>query len=114
MLIKLKINDRATLAIKNKTKRIEIRANNKPEYSLLKENDLIEFSSVSYGTYYCLVEEVNYYKTLEELYMLEGTRYTTSSTNDYNEAINNTNKINGYADAIKENGVYAIHIKYLS
>ena len=47
MIMKLNINDRAALAIKNGTKRIEIRANknNKHDYSSLKENDIIEFTS---------------------------------------------------------------------
>ena len=43
-------------------------------------------------------------QTLEELLTLEGTRYTTSSTNDYEEAINNIYKIDGYKESIKKNG----------
>ena len=62
---------------------------------------------------YVKVKEVNYYNSLEELFTMEGTRYTTSSTNDYNEAINNVNKLDGYKEAIRKNGVYAIHIEYL-
>lgn len=116
MTIKLNINDRAALAIKNKTKRVEIRANkeNKEhDYSKLKENDIIEFTSNNLGTFYVKVKEVNHYETLEELITLEGTRYTTSSTNDKEEAIKNVNKLDGYEEAIKKNGVYAIHIEYL-
>ena len=110
--MKLKINDRAALAIKNNTKRVEIRTNNgKYDYSKLNINDIIEFTSNNLGIFYCKVEEVNYYKTLEELLTLEGTRYTTSSTNDYDEAIRNVNKIDGYEESIKKNGVFAIHIK---
>lgn len=45
--------------------------------------------------------------------MLEGTRYTLSSTNDYEEGIKSINSINGYKAAIECNGVYAIHIEYL-
>ena len=63
--------------------------------------------------FYVKVKEVNYYNSLEELFTMEGTRYTTSSTNDYNEAINNVNKLDGYKEAIRKNGVYAIHIEYL-
>ena len=44
---------------------------------------------------------------------LEGTRYITSSTNDKEEAIRNVSKLDEYEDAIKKNGVYAIHIEYL-
>ena len=41
--MKLNINDRAALAIKNGTKRVEIRANNNShDYSTLKEKDIIE------------------------------------------------------------------------
>ncbi len=116
MIIKLNINDRAALAIKNNTKRVEIRTNKengKHDYSKLKENDIIEFTSNNLGVFYVKVKEVNHYDSLEELFTLEGTRYTTSSTNDKEEAIKNVNKLDGYQDAIKKSGVYAIHIEYL-
>lgn len=116
MKFKLNINDRAALAIKNKEKRVEIRANksdSKIDYSSILEGDIIEFTSENIGTIYTRVEENNYYKTIEELLMLEGTKYTTSSTNFYNEAITNIYKLDGYKETIKKKGVYAIHIKYL-
>ena len=116
MIMKLNINDRAALAIKNNTKRVEIRANkenSEHDYSKLKQNDVIEFTSNNVGTFYVKVKEINHYKTLEELFTLEGTKYTTSSTNDKQEAIKNVNKLDGYEEAIKKNGVYAIHIEYL-
>ena len=113
--MKLNINDRAAIAIKNNTKRVEIRTNkdNKHDYSKLKENDIIEFTSNDLGVFYVKVKEVNHYDSLEELFTLEGTRYTTSSTNDYKEAIKNIYKLDGYEESIKKNGVFAIHIKYL-
>lgn len=116
MMIKLNINDRAALAIKNNTKRVEIRENKKDDghnYSNLKENDIIEFTSNNLGVFYVKVKEVSHYASLDELFTLEGTKYTVSSTNDKNEAIKNINKLDGYEVAIKENGVYAIHIEYL-
>ena len=116
MTMKLNINDIAALAIKNKTKRVEIRANKlngEHDYSKLNENDVIEFTSNNLGAFYVKVKEVNHYETLEELFTLEGTRYTTSSTNNKEEAIKNVSKLDGYEDAIKKNGVYAIHIEYL-
>ena len=114
MTIKLDINDRAALAIKNNQKRVEIRANdNKYDYSKLNPNDIIEFNSNNIGIFYVKVKEVNFYNSLEELFMLEGTRYTTSSTNDKDEAIKNVEKIGNYKELIKQNGVYAIHIEYL-
>lgn len=114
MTIKLDINDRAALAIKNHEKRVEIRANdNKYDYSKLNSNDIIEFNNNNIGIFYVKVKEVNFYNSLEELFMLEGTRYTTSSTNDKDEAIKNVEKIGDYKESIKQNGVYAIHIEYL-
>ena len=85
MIIKLNINDRAALAIKNKTKRVEIRVNkknSKHDYSKLKENDTIEFTSNNLGVFYAKIKEANHYETLEDLFALEGTKYTISSTND--------------------------------
>lgn len=116
MIWKLKINDRAAKAIRNKTKRVEIRANKKDspkDYSKMKKNDVIEFTSKEMGKFFVKVLEVNRYNNLEELFTLEGTKYTTSSTNDKEEAIKNVTKLEGYEEAIKENGVYAIHIMYL-
>ena len=112
--MKLDINDRAALAIKNNTKRVEIRANtNGKDFSLLKENDILEFNSEVLGIFYVKVKEVNHYDSIEELLTLEGTKYTTSSTDDFNEAVKSINSINGYKEEIKKSGVYAIHIKYL-
>ena len=116
MVYKLDINDRAANAIKNGTKRVEIRANkinSKFDYSNIKKDDIIEFNSNSIGIFYAKVKEVNFYNSLEELFMLEGTRYTTSSTNDKDEAIKKVEKIGNYKESIKQNGVYAIHIEYL-
>ena len=82
MTMKLNINDRAALAIKNGSKKVEIRANKKDsgkDYGTLKTNDIIEFNSNNLGVFYVKVKEVNYYNSLEELFTMEGTRYTTSS-----------------------------------
>ena len=108
------INNRAFAAIKNKTKRVEIRAtklgDNHFDYGTLKSGDIIEFKSFAGDIINCLVGDVNHYDSIEELLTLEGTRYTLSSTNDFNEGIKSINSINGYEEAIKVNGVYAIHI----
>ena len=111
------INNRAFNAIKNKTKRVEIRAtklgDNHFDYGILKTGDVIEFKSFDGDTMECLVKDVNHYDSVEELLILEGTRYTLSSTNDFNEGVKSINSINGYSDAIKKNGVYAIHVEYM-
>lgn len=114
MKYNLDINNRAFNAIKNKAKRVEIRAiklgDNHFDYSILKNNDIIEFKSYDGEIINCLVGDVNHYDSIEELLTLEGTRYTLSSTNDFNEGVKSINSINGYEEAMKVNGVYAIHI----
>ena len=108
------INNRAFNAIKNRTKKIEIRATklgkNHFDYSLLKKGDIIEFTSYDGDTINCIVGDVNHYNSIEELLTLEGTRYTLSSTNNFDEGVKSINSINGYQEAMKINGVYAIHI----
>ena len=108
------INNRAFKAIKNKTKRVEIRVtklgDNHFNYDVIKSGDIIEFKSFDGDIINCLVGDVNHYDTIEELLTLEGTRYTLSSTNDFNEGVKSINSINGYREAMKVNGVYAIHI----
>ena len=112
------INNRAFNAIKNKTKRVEIRVTklgeNHFEYSVLKNGDIIKFTSYDGDIINCIVGDVNHYNSIEELLTLEGTRYTLSSTNDLNEGIKSINSINGYKDAMKVNGVYAIHISLIN
>ncbi len=96
MTIKLDIDNQSALAIKNKTKRVIIRVNNDNQ---LKENDIIEFNSNNIGIFYVKVREVNCYDSLEDLLIMEGTKYT-AITNDCNKKIN-------------DNNVFAIHIEYL-
>ena len=108
------INNRAFNAIKNKTKIVEIRATklgeNHFEYSVLNNGDIIEFTSYDGDIINCIVQDVNHYHSALELLMIEGTRYTLSSTNDFDNGVKSINSINGYMDAIKVNGVYAIHM----
>ncbi len=100
MIIKLNIDDENALALKNNTKRVDVRANiqDTNDYDKLKKGDTIEYFSNKLGIFYAKVKEVNHYQTLKELFTLEGTRYTTS--------INNK-------ETIKNKGFYAIHIEYL-
>ena len=111
---KLNLNDRAFNAIINGTKRVELRASSDEcNYNDFKINDKIIFRNTNNQEIMCMITENNHYDSLEELLMLEGTRYTTSSTNDYNEAIINVLKLNGYKEKIEKNGIHAIHIRYL-
>lgn len=110
------INDRAFNAIKNKTKKVEIRVTKLDgsfDYSILNANDVIYFSNSNSEIILCKIIKINWYKTIEELLTIEGTEYTLSSTNDFNEGIKSINSFNGYKEGIKENGVYAIHVEYV-
>ena len=114
MKYNLDINNRAFNAIKNGTKRVEIRVtklgDNHFDYNTIRTNDIIEFTSYDGKTLNCLVGDVNHYDSIEELLTLEGTRYTLSSTNDFDEGVKSINSLTGYEEAMKVNGVYAIHI----
>jgi cytidine deaminase/ASC-1-like (ASCH) protein len=96
------------------TKKIEIRASSHEQnYNDYKVSDKIIFINSKNEEILCEITENNHYNTIEELLMLEGTRYTTSSTNDYNEAILNILKLKDYKERINKNGINAIHIQYL-
>lgn len=110
----LDLNDRAFNAIQAKTKRVEIRANTENnDYSKYEVGDIIVFKNSENKTINCKIKEINKYESIEKLLMLEGTKYTLSSTDNYEEGIKSINSLNGYEKSIKENGVYAIHIEYL-
>jgi len=114
MIYELNLNDRAFEAIINKTKRVEIRANTgNHNYGNIRYGDLIEFTNSINRKIVCKVLEINHYDTVEDLLTLEGTKYTTSSTNDYQQAVERIYALNGYKESIKKSGVYAIHIEYL-
>lgn len=114
MKYELNLNDRAFEAIINRTKRIEIRANTEGNnFDCMKNGDLIEFTNSVNRKIVCKIVDVNHYDDIETMLVLEGTKYTTSSTDDYEEARKSLYALSGYREAIKESGVYAIHLEYL-
>ena len=77
MLYKLDINNRAFKAIKEERKKVEIRATKLDgsfDYSILKENDLIEFTSFDKEVMICIILKINWYQSIEELLTIEGTK----------------------------------------
>lgn len=110
----LDINNRAFRAIKDGRKKVEIRVTKEPldfDYSIMREGDLINFTSYDGDEMLCQILKINWYKTIEELLTIEGTEFTLSSTNDFNEGVKSINSFDGYSEGMKKNGVYAIHIK---
>ena len=110
------LNDRAFNAIKKGTKKIEIRVTKLDgsfDYSLIKDEDVIIFKNSLNKRIRVKVLKVNWYKTIEELLTVEGTKYTLSSTDDFDEGVKSIKSFNGYTEGMEVNGVYAIHIEYL-
>lgn len=113
MIYRFNLNDRAINAIINKTKKVEIRANNNFDYSKIKVDDIIIFASPNKKKIKCKILKNIWYNSIEELLIKEGTTYTLSSTNDYDEGIKSIYSIDGYEQAIKTSGVYALHLEYI-
>lgn len=113
---KFDLNDRAFNAIKNGTKKIEIRVTKLDgsfDYAVINENDLIVFKNSLNKRIKVKVVRVNWYRTIEELLIVEGAKYTLSSTDDFDEGVRSINSFDGYTEGMKVNGVYAIHMEYL-
>jgi len=110
----LKINDRAFKAIKDGRKKVEIRVTKVGtgfDYSILKVGDFINFTSYDKEKMICEIVKINWYETIEELLTKEGTKYTLSSTDDFDEGVKSIKSFDGYDEGMKQNGVYALHIK---
>lgn len=110
------LNDRAFKAIQEGRKKVEIRVTKLREgfdYSILKSNDLIRFKNSHNKRIECKILKINWYKSIEELLTIEGTEYTLSSTNDFDEGVKSINSFDGYTEGMKKNGVFAIHLEYL-
>ena len=113
----LDINDRAFLAIKNGTKKVEIRVTTNKlnkDYGKYKAGEYITFINSNDEKIKCIIKEINWYKNERELLTIEGTRFTLSSTNDIEEGIKSINKYKNYTEGIKKNGIYAIHIELVT
>ena len=113
MIHKLDINNRAFNAIKEGRKKVEIRVTkvNGFDYSSIKKNDIIKFTSYDKDKFNCLVLDNVWYKTIEELLTVEGTKYTLSSTDDFDEGVKSIKSFKGYEEGMKLNGVHAIKIE---
>lgn len=110
------LNDRAFKAVCDGTKKVEIRVTKLDgsfDYAVIKENDVIRFKNSLNKRIKVRVKKVNWYQTVEELLTVEGTKYTLSSTDDFDEGVKSINSFDGYTEGMKVNGVYAIHIEYV-
>ena len=113
MIYNLDINDRAFKAIKEKRKKVEIRVTkqNGFDYSNIKSSDIIKFNNTLNEELLCRVIKNNWYTSIEELLTVEGTKYTLSSTDDFEEGVRSIKSFNGYEAGMKLNAVHAIHVE---
>lgn len=81
-----------------------------PDFGDMMPGDEILFTSYSDEKMLCRVTDVNHYDSIEQLLIMEGTRYTLSSTDDPEQGAKSIRSLNGYADAMEKSGVYAIHL----
>ena len=114
MVYSFNINNRALKAIVDGRKKYEIRVtkvNGSFDYSVMRVGDYIKFTSYDYEKIICRVVEVDWYHTAEDLLRDKGTKYTLSSTDDFDEGIKSLNSFSGYKEGIEKNGIYAIGIE---
>jgi|TARA_B100001093_G_scaffold401156_1_gene388721 ASC-1-like (ASCH) protein len=122
---KLEIYRKPLEAIKNGTKRIEIRTNNSYEdidYKLLQSGDIISFQVINGPPFVNLdvidpdalkvkVTNVKNYKDPEELLIKEGLEVLSTLVNSLEEGIEMLYSFHEYKDMIPLHGIFAIEIK---
>tara|TARA_X000000368_G_C22436853_1_gene452935 strand:- start:62 stop:451 length:390 start_codon:yes stop_codon:yes gene_type:complete len=122
---KLEIYKKPLEAIKNGTKRIEIRTNNSYEdinYKLLQSGDIISFQVINGPPFVNLdviipdalkvkVINVKNYKDPEELLIKEGLEVLSTLVNSLEEGIEMLYSFHEYKDMIPLHGIFAIEIK---
>lgn len=114
MVYSFYINNRAFKAIKEGKKKFENRVtkiNDGFDYSVIKKDDYIKLTSFDGEKQIVQVLYVHWYKSAEELLMVEGTKYTLSSTDDYEEGVKSLLSFKGYPEGIKKNGIFCIRIE---
>jgi ASC-1-like (ASCH) protein len=114
----LDLNDRPFRAIKAGTKKIEGRtptSYDKTPYEKLKKGDIIHFiNNVSSERMDVEVKFVHHYLDVESMLEQEGVENVLSSNpKTIEHGIESYNSIEGYREAIRRNGIYAIGIKPL-
>jgi ASC-1-like (ASCH) protein/NTP pyrophosphatase (non-canonical NTP hydrolase) len=115
MRLSKKLNDRAFGAVKEGTKKVEIRANKgrceQPSFNTATPGDLVAFTNTENGnTMVCRIARITLYESVRDLLQAEGTEETLSSTNDIGEGIESIHSIPGYESYIQDNGVFAVHV----
>lgn len=114
MIYNFDLNNRAFKAIKEGKKKFENRVTKVDDgfdYSVIEKGDYIKLTSFDGEKMLVQVLYVHWYQSAEELLLVEGTEYTLSSTNDYNEGVKSLQRFPGYPEGIAKNGIFCIRIE---
>jgi ASC-1-like (ASCH) protein len=115
MLYTTDINDRPWKAIKNHTKKVEVRTNTKYEdidYSQIAPGDhMIFINNKTSKPLTVKILSIRHYKTVKDLLQEEGPERTLSSGKSLKEGVSSILKIKGYTENIPKYGVYALTVK---
>lgn len=114
MVYSFDLNNRAFKAIKEGKKKFENRVtkvNDGFDYSVIEKGDYIKLTSFDGEKLIVQVLYVHWYQSAEELLLVEGTEYTLSSTNDFNEGVKSLKSFPGYVEGIVKNGIFCIRIE---
>lgn len=110
------LNDRPFIAIKNGTKKIEVRTNTSHspfDYFSIKPSDEIEFiNEITGESLIVKVVDIRKYNSVRELLEAEGTRNVLSSCGNLEQGIISINRLTGYFESIPKFGVLAIEINH--
>lgn len=111
----LNLLERPFEAIKNGTKKVEVRANKEgTQINNMKPGDKIIFKKCGTDeTLCCTVSQITLYDSVRQLLITEGVTRTLSSGKDLEDGIKSIESIPGYKDIIKEYGVFAITLIFL-
>ena len=104
------VNDRPFRAIRDGTKKVEVRANRiQTIITSIKSGDVILFKNIiSQESFPSIVSRITLYRTVRQLLETEGTEKTLSSKGTLEEGIKSIESISDYESVIRERGVFAI------
>jgi len=111
------IKNRPFVAISDKTKTVEVRANKKVgtlDYSKILVNDLVIFiDQETSNRVTCKIERVTHYWDLRMLLIQEGVENTLSSGGDVDSGVKSIESTTDYKKVIKKSGVFAFKLEVI-
>ena len=94
--------------------RVQDPSDNIKDYSTFKENDWLHFEDTNHEVLKAAVRYCKHYNQIENLLLIESVKDVWHNAKTIEEAVEKSIRFPGYAERIKEQGVYAIGIKKLA